>query len=332
MRAVTVLATGGTIASRTNAQGSKVASASGAELLARLSPLDIHVEVYDVFRVGSYLMTLERMHELAVRAESILGDGGVTGLVVTHGTDTIEETALFLDLFLPPDRPVVLTGAQRSADAPDTDGPRNLADAISVAADPAAEGLGTLVVFDGAVFAALGARKVQTLASSAFGAPDHGPLGWIHKETVTLSHRVTPRQRLRLADFDSSRARVDIVACYPGADATAIRALASTGARGIVLEATGAGNANPDICAAVEELTSRGVVVVTSTRVPHGPVASVYGDGGGADLLTAGAVPAGLLKPAQARVLLAALLGVHADPEQARAALHDYVTDCQFPD
>ncbi|KQX66130.1 asparaginase [Angustibacter sp. Root456] len=326
MRAVTVLATGGTIASRTNAQGSTVASASGAELLERLGRLDVDVTVRDVFRVGSYLMTLERMHELAGQAQRVLTDPAVTGLVVTHGTDTIEETAFFLDLFVGSDRPVVVTGAQRPADAPDTDGPRNLADAIRVAAEPAAQGLGTVVVFDGAVFAAAGVRKVQTLASHAFGAPDHGPLGWVYGDSVSLSRRRGPRRVLPVADFDAARARVDIAACYPGADATALRALAAAGARGIVLEATGAGNANPDICATVEELTAQGVVVATSTRVACGPVASIYGDGGGADLLGAGAVPMGLLRPGQARVLLAALLGVHADPDKARVALHDHLS------
>jgi L-asparaginase len=110
------------------------------------------------------------------------------------------------------------------------------------------------------------------------------------------------------------------VACYPDADATALPALVDVGARGIVLEATGAGNANPATCAVVAELTAAGVVVVTSTRVAAGPVTPIYGDGGGVDLLAAGAVPSGLLRPSQARMLLAALLGLHRDPVAVRKA------------
>jgi L-asparaginase len=115
------------------------------------------------------------------------------------------------------------------------------------------------------------------------------------------------------------------VACYPDADATALPALVDVGARGIVLEATGARNANPATCAVVAELTAAGVVVVTSTRVAAGPVTAIYGDGGGVDLL-AGAVPSGLLRPSQARMLLAALLGLHQDPRAVRVAFAQHAS------
>lgn len=327
MRTVTVLATGGTIATRSDATGGAVARATGAELLERLDVAgDVRVRVDDVFRIGSYLMTLERMRTLAQRAQGHLRDEDVAGLVITHGTDTTEETAFFLDLFLHDERPVVLTGAQRPADAPDSDGPRNLSDAITVAAQPSSRGLGTLIVFDGSVFAAGGTCKSHTLGSSTFASPDGGALGWVHGRTVHVLRAPRPRLRLDLSAMDPSRARVDIVTCYPGADATALHAFAAAGARGIVLEATGAGNANEAICEAVSELTASGVVVATSTRVSAGPVAAIYGNGGGADLLAAGAVPTGVLRPPQARVLLAALLGVHADPRAAREALRAYTT------
>lgn len=327
MRTVTVLATGGTIATRSDATGAAVARASGAELVERLDLADdLRVRVDDVFRIGSYLMTLDRMRTLALRAQRHLREKDLAGLVITHGTDTAEETALFLDLFLHDERPVVLTGAQRPADAPDSDGPRNLSDAITVAARPSSRGLGTLIVFDGSVFAAGGTRKSHTTASSTFASPDGGQLGWVHGHTVHVPRAPRPRPRLDLSAMDPSRARVDIVSCYPGADATALHAFAAAGARGIVLEATGAGNANGAICEAVAELTASGVVVATSTRVTAGPVAAIYGNGGGADLLAAGAVPTGVLRPPQARVLLAALLGVHADPRAAREALTAYTT------
>ncbi|WP_169064598.1 asparaginase [Geodermatophilus dictyosporus] len=316
-----VLATGGTIATRRGEDGTVVARAAAEELVATVrerTGADVDVLVEDVLRVGSYRMTLERMAQVAGRAAAHLRAPGTDGVVVTHGTDTLEETAFFVDLFVEGERPVVLTGAQRPADAPDSDGPRNLADAITVATSPEASGLGTVVVFDGEVLPARGVRKVHTVASSAFAAPDGGSLGWVREGRVHLASRREHRPHLDLGAFDAARARVDVVACYPGVDATALRAFAAAGARGLVLEATGAGNATPEICDAVAELSAAGLVVVLSTRVPEGPVAAIYGDGGGADLLDAGALLSGRTRPPQARIALAALLGVHDDVAAVR--------------
>lgn len=325
MTLVVVLATGGTIATRADGRGISTAEDSGAQLLSRSGPLQgIDVRVEDVLRVGSYLMTVPRMHTVASRAAELLADPEIAGLVVTHGTDTVEETAFFLDLFHDDPRPVVVTGAQRPADAPDSDGPRNLTDAVTLAASPAARELGVLVSFGGTFFPARGTRKSHTLAADTFSTPDAGPLGWIHGSQVAVESRPRRRPALDLTALATDWVRVDIVACYPGADAAALQAFATAGARGIVLEATGAGNANPDICAAVAELTNAGVVVVTSTRVAAGPVIPLYGNGGGADLIAAGAVPTGLLRPGQARVLLAALLGLHSDPNRVRAEVTAY--------
>ncbi|SNS65280.1 L-asparaginase [Geodermatophilus saharensis] len=327
MPLVTVLATGGTIATRADARGVGTARDGGADLVSRLDlPPGVEVRVEDVLRVGSYLMTLQRVHTLAVRAAEVLRDPDVAGLVVTHGTDTIEETAYLLDLFHADPRPVVVTGAQRPADAPDSDGPRNLTEAVTVAASEGARGLGVLVAFGGRVFAARGIRKGHTLAADTFTAPDTGPLGWVSTGRIGIESRPVRGPALDLAAFDPAGVRVDVLACHPDADAVALRAFADAGARGIVLEATGAGNANPAVVAAVGELVAAGVVVVTSTRVPAGRVAALYGNGGGADLLAAGAVPSGLLRPSQARVLLAALLGVHRDPDTVRAGFAARVT------
>ena len=321
MPLVSVLATGGTIASRSDGGGAATARDAGADLVARLDlPFGIAVRVEDVFTVSGFRMTLDRVHTLAQVVAAQLRDPDVAGVVVTHGTDTTEETAFFLDLFHDDARPVVLTGAQRAADAPDSDGPRNLTDAVTVAANPAARGLGVLIGFGGQLFPARGTRKTHTLAADTFANPHGGPLGWVHGADVGVVTQPRRRPALDLAAFDPGGLRVDVVACYPDADATALHAFADAGARGLVLEATGAGNANLDICAAVRELTEAGIVVVTSTRVAAGPVTAIYGDGGGVDLRAAGAVPSGLLRPSQARMLLAALIGSLRDPHAVRAA------------
>ena len=323
MSIVSVLATGGTIASRSGTGGA-VARDSGDDLVAGLDlPDGIEVRVQDVTRVGGFRMTLAHVHEVARAVVAHLRDGAVAGVVITHGTDTIEETAFFLDLVHDDPRPVVVTGAQRAADAPDSDGPRNLADAVVAAAEPATRGLGVLIGFGGQLFPARGTRKTHTLAADTFANPAGGPLGRVHGADVAVVTMPRRGPALDLAAFDPSGVRVDVVPCYPDADATALRACVAAGARGIVLEATGAGNANPAICAAVAEVGAAGVVVVTSTRAAAGPVTPIYGDGGGVDLLAAGALPSGLLRPSQARMLLAALLGMHRDPDVVRRAFQE---------
>src|SRR5882757_4376263 len=303
MRRVVVLSTGGTIASRRDPSGASVASDGVAALLRRLPiALDLPVDGRDVLCLGSYLLTPADMAGIVREIRRALADESVLGVVVTHGTDTMEETAYLAELVHDDPRPVVFTGAQRPADAPDSDGPRNLADAIAVAAAPDARDLGVLITFDGAVFAAQGTRKTHTVAPAAFSAPDAGPLGPVRDSPLDLT-------ALDLADI-----RVDVVACYPGADATALNAVAAAGARGVVLVGTGAGNANPAINAAVARLTADGVLVALSTRAAAGPVAGIYGNGGGLDLLAAGAVPTGVLRPSQARILLTALLAAYRDP------------------
>jgi L-asparaginase len=313
MATVRVLTTGGTIATRTGADGNAIARAGGQELVEGLMLADIGVEVEDVFRIGSFRMTLERLHTLAKRVMRNLHTAGVAGVVVTHGTDTLEETAFFLDLFLEPTRPVVLTGAQSTADSVGADGPRNIRDAIIVAAEESVVGRGVLIVFDGAVFPARGTHKLHTIAATAFGSSLAGEIGWVHANHFNNAQPTSAPPRLPIDDFDPHQARVDIVPCYPDADDTAMVALVEAGARGIVLEGVGAGNANPVLCAAVRDAVEQGVVVATSTRVASGPVLSIYADGGGADLRRAGALPMGAMRPSHARILLSALLGVHGD-------------------
>src|SRR5688500_5845416 len=154
-------------------------------------------------------MTLDRVHILAQAVAAQLRDPDVAGVVVTHGTDTTEETAYFLELFHDDPRPVVLTGAQRAADAPDSDGPRNLGDAVTAAASSTARGLGVLIGFGGQLFPARHTRKAHTVAADTFTNPHGGPLGWVHGNDVGVG--TTPRRApaLDLDAFDATGIRVD---------------------------------------------------------------------------------------------------------------------------
>ena len=323
---VVVLGTGGTIASRLDQYGAAEPVDFVGGLVAGLDVGDLVVDARDLLMKDSSALTPADQALIVREVAATLADPSVDGVVVTHGTDTAEETAYLLDLVHRDDRPVVLTGAQRSADAPDADGPGNLRDALLVAADPTARGLGVLVVFDGLVLAARGTRKVHTQEAAAFAQPDGGPLGRVVDGRLVVDGVPAHREHLDLAAADLATPRVDIAAVYPGVDGTALHAFASAGARGVVLVATGAGNANPAVVAAVADLTSQGVVVGLTTRVDTGPVWGGYGGGGGgADLIAAGAVPLGTLRAGQGRILLLALLAALGDPVEVRAALPRFV-------
>ncbi len=308
---VVLLATGGTISSRgSGAGGGAVASDTGEQVFASLGVPAVHpVRVIDVFRKGSYLLTIDDMIAICARIREALTDPQVLGVVVTHGTDTMEETAYLAELTHDDDRPVVFTGAQQAADSSTPDGPGNLARAIAVAGSPAARGKGVLLAFAGTIFPATGVRKCHTTRAEAFANPDFGTAGSVSEAgEVSLTAARPAFEALPLPGAGAGSPRVDLIAAYPGADATLLRSALQAGAAGIVLQGTGTGNANREICREVAAATADGVVVVTSTRVDAGAVVPIYGDGGGDDLRAAGAVSSGLLRPSQSLVLLSLLL------------------------
>lgn len=327
MPAVRVLTTGGTIASRRTATGAVTAQDSGEQLLSQSSgrSRQIRVEVEEVFRIGSFNLRLADLLQLARRVHEAVAHPDVDGVVVTHGTDTMEESAYLVDLVHTAAAPVVFTGAQRAADEPDADGPRNLADAIALAAAPEARQLGVVVCMAGRAYAARQVTKVRTLAPDAFDAPGYGHVAEVYRGQVAVA--ATPRRpaRFGLAELGELPARVDVVPLTVGADATFLQAARQAGARGIVLAAFGAGNANPTVVAEVARCVAAGVVVLVVSRCHEGPVAPVYGGGGGVDLAKAGAVFAGNLRAPKARLLLAAALSAAPDAAAAVSRLRPHL-------
>ncbi|MBB6354033.1 L-asparaginase [Aminobacter aganoensis] len=299
-----VVSTGGTIASRYDPdENALISVATGEELLSTLGMLapDVDVVVEEFSNVGSNRIDLNTSFRLARQIDKWLRDDTISGCVVTHGTDTLEESAFLAGLVVSSPKPVAFTGAQRGADQPDADGPRNLADAIAVAASPDARDLGSLVVFAGKVLAAIDATKVHTSRLAAYDSSAFGPLGEVDHGAVLITRRLSGYPRIKAELIEP---RVDLITLAMGADSRLFDAAVASGARGIVLEAFGRGNATPAVVAAVARASQKGIVTVVASRCPEGRVLPLYGDGGGRDLEDAGAFFAGRLRGPKARVLL----------------------------
>lgn len=293
MSRLVVVTTGGTIATSAGADGVLRPTRTGRDLVTGLD-----AEVIDLMSVDSSQLTPADWITIGAAVDSAAADGA-DGVVVTHGTDSLEETALWLDLTYGGLPPVVLTGAARPADAPDADGPANLRDALTVAGSPLCRGAGALVSFGGRVFPPLGTTKDG--GPGVFGGV--APLGAVRSGRFTMT---AAKRRPHLGAVPVAP-RVDIASAYPGADGTAIDAFVMAGARAVVVEAMGSGNAGRGVIEAVDRAVARGVTVAITTRVPGGRAGAGYGPGH--DLVAAGAVPVPRLRSSQARVLLMAAIG-----------------------
>jgi L-asparaginase len=316
---VVVVSTGGTIAMRPDpVTGKLVPAISGDELVELLAwPEAPTLELDDFAHVPSFDMHGELALALGRRVAGHSGRSDIAGVVVTHGTDTMEESVYLTELLLDSELPVVFTGAQRGADQPDSDGPRNFRDAIRVAASPEARGRGAMIAFAGELHPAREARKVHTSALRAFASPGYGPIGHVEGEAVVFQRR--PERRPPLPPPESM-APVDLIRLHAGSDSRFLLASLESGVRAIVLEATGRGNANDQVLDGVRAAFAAGVPVVVCSRCVEGRVEPVYGRGGGRDLADAGALFAGDLAGPKTRVLLQLGLGAGLDAAALLAA------------
>jgi L-asparaginase len=308
---ISYIATGGTIAMKqTESNGGAVPAIDGQALVNQTSELNQYasLEVDNFSNIPSSHFTANNLIALHRHISDALAREEVTGVIVSHGTDTMEETGFFLGLTLNTSKPVVLFGAQRSACEEGGDGPDNLLDALRVAVSADARDKGVMIVMNHQISAARDVSKTHTTDLDSFQSEGSGFLGSVDGDQVIFNRSPARRQHIPLKanqPFDDKRCRVDIVPVYIGADDLMIKAAMSGGARGIVIQALGAGNVTPAIFTAICEAIEAGVRVVIASRVPRGNVQPIYGyPGGGQTLAKVGALFAGDLSPQKARILL----------------------------
>jgi L-asparaginase len=334
---VTVFSLGGTIASTSDGQraaGGVTPRLGARELVAAVPQIQEVAELEAVaFRqTASGDLTLPDLIALAAEITRRF-EQGVDGVVVTQGTDTIEETSFALDLLVSSDRPVVVTGAMRNPTLAGPDGPANLLAAVQVAAAGSAAGLGTLVVFNDEIHAARFVRKTHTSSPATFRSVTVGALGWIVEGRPRIAFRLPALAGVPEEVPEGGVPAVALLTSVLGDDARLVGHVAAVGYAGLVLEAFGGGHVPAQVVPALEELASRMPVILASRTGGGEMLRHTYGfPGSELDLLSRGLIAAGFLDGRKARILLSVLLAAGCDLEGVATAFGQVNESVSLPD
>ncbi len=312
LKKILVLHTGGTIAMQENEHGAVQPNLinplySTIESLSTIAS----VIVDDYLNLPSPHMTPSLMVDLAKRLKERVKEDQLDGIVVTHGTDTLEETAYLLDLILDWDTPVIITGAMRSSNELGADGPHNLIASVRVAASDEARGKGVLVVLNDEIHTAKNVTKTHSSNIATFQSPQYGPIGIVTKRGVFFHHTLTKRDCHPVTQMTK---KVALLKTFAGMDETIIEAVANTHIDGLVIEAFGQGNVPPTIMPALKSLIARNIPVVLVSRCFNGVVQDTYAyEGGGRTLKEIGVIFTNGLNGQKARLKLMAVLEQSTD-------------------
>ena len=304
---ILIITTGGTIAMRYESEVGVVPSNGLIELLNTFEPLNTVAEiaVKEFSNLPSPHITPQKMLELAKEVDQLIDS--FDGVVITHGTDTLEETAYLLDLVLKTRKSVVFTAAMRSGNAIGLDGPRNIISAVRVAAHESSVDKGVLVVLNDEIHTARDVMKADTSMVNSFVSPGYGKIGYVDTDDIIYHCKNIYRENIWTDKIDSN---VDLIKVTTGMDDRFLRASLLAGAKGIVLEAFGRGNIPPNLLPTLRTMIHQGIIVVIVSRVTTGRVLPEYGYVGGCkDLVDSGAILGGDLKGPKARIKLMCLLG-----------------------
>lgn len=310
MKKIIIIFTGGTIAMKTDLNLNAAVPAMTGEDILKLTPgiqSIAEIDFFDFSMIPGPHMTPDKMMELSKLIQTKLEKEGYDGAIVTHGTDSLEETAYLVDLTSNVEKPIVFVGAMKSSSELGWDGPVNLIDAVHTAASIESFNRGVLVVMNNEVHSASQVTKTNTHTLDTFKSVDFGPIGFIDNNKVYYYQRYTKRQYIPVEQVDS---KVDLIKCACGMDDRLLRFCVDSGTHGIVIEGMGRGNIPPEMVTGVDYALSRDIPVILVSRCHNGKVLDSYGYlGAGKDLTQKGVILGDNLPGQKARIKLMAALG-----------------------
>lgn len=305
MKKVAVVFNGGTISMKVDPRvQAAVPSLSGEEIMTMVTGIEKYAEIesHEFSNVPSPYVTPLDMMNLSKYIKDLLERGDIVGVVVTHGTDSLEETAYLLDLTIKDEKPVVITGAMRSSSELGYDGPANLSASICTAISDEARGKGVLICMNGELNSASEVTKTNSMSLSAFQSPSFGPVGIVDNNQVIFYRESLNRQYI---DTKNIETKVHLIKCVSGMDSKLINFCMDEGDRGIVIEAMGRGNVPPAMVEGIENAIKKGIAVVLVSRCYEGRVLDTYGyTGGGKQLRNLGVIFGDNLPGQKARIKL----------------------------
>lgn len=320
MKKIVLISTGGTIAMRFDEEkGGLVPAVSGAELIEAVPELknELPLEVIEFSNIPSPHMTPNKMLSLSQEVDRIAQDDAVVGIVITHGTDTLEETAYLLSLTLTTTKPVVLTAAMRSGNETSADGAKNILTAVRTASDRHASEMGVVVVVNEYIHSARTVCKTHSANPHAFTSPAWGALGYADEDRIVWRCRPFAQEKFCITTLPQD---VYLVKMATGQDDLLLRCLIEKHVSGIVIEGFGRGNIPPICRQAIIDARKNDIPIVLTTRVQQGRVLDIYGyEGGAADLIQHGVILAGDLSAQKARLKLMCALSLTQDNDTLRS-------------
>ncbi len=317
MKNILIVFTGGTFSMRIDEKTKSAVPFFNGEELVQMMPQASQLANLSVFEFGNYPgphMTPELMLHLSKKVNEFAKRTDVDGIIVTHGTDTLEETAYFLDLTIQTDKPIVVIGAMKTSSEPDWDGPKNLVDAIHICNNPNSKNIGVLVCLNGEINAASEVTKTHTEDVETFRSLDFGSLGFVDRGKVVYNR--LPR-KLEIIETTKINSNVDLIKVYAGMDDKFFRYSAESGAEGLVVEAMGVGNVPPAVFEGIKFVVRKNIPVVLVSRCPAGETLGIYGyPGAGKWLKELGVIFTDFLNGQKARIKMMICLGKTADRKE----------------
>ena len=305
---VALITTGGTIASTRNEKNKLESGKLDGNAILSMCQLEneIDIELIDLYQVPSMHMTFDNLNHLNETIRKVFHDNSVSGIVVTHGTDSLEETAYFLELTINDARPIIVTGSQKSPGDIGTDVYSNLRNSLLVASSDEAKNIGTCVVFNEKIIHSKYVKKVHSSSINGFGAIGYGMLGFIDNDEVIIYQKPTHKE---VYTIQKNYPKVEIVLAYLGASSIILDALAEAEVEGLILVGAGRGQITPDMTSVVEKLCQKGTKVVLTTSTEEGRVFPTYDYYSSANnLKDNGVIMGGDFDPKKARLKLLLML------------------------